>query len=345
MIVALAPPAETFAAPERAFAHLGRRPRSPWRTTFARLLLPMMRPRRRLTASSCTVASTTLRSLAYSAFKAGWAESMLWQCAPMSLARQSTLGSALRNSSASRANLQPKATQNPADTQFHIDKSPKKLLACNQQRSNLLSPYPTLRAPRGTIPPGSTGQSRVHRCDQFSSSSLIMLPSHAIVSSRTVSNPALFSPHQTLRSLFAATTPFPADYSLAYLTASPLGSWVDLPGACASLGGQSSLPLLAASRRRAFGRQVGLSLLAAQGRSFGRVAWTELRRGPCLGAPASSRKKPLCLARTHWNPRQTVAWIGTHRNRQFPPWRVQEGLRKQRSSARCRLRSEPISAG
>lgn len=237
MIVALAPPAETFAAPERAFAHLGRRPRSPWRTTFARLLLPMMRPRRRQTASSCTVASTTLRSLAYSAFKAGWAESMLWQCAPMSLARQSTLGSALRNSSASRANLQPKATQNPADTQFHIDKSPKKLLACNQQRSNLLSPYPTLRAPRGTIPPGSTGQSRVHRCDQFSSSSLIMLPSHAIVSSRTVSNPALFSPHQTLRSLFAATTPFPADYSLAYLTASPLGSWVDLPGACASLGG------------------------------------------------------------------------------------------------------------
>ncbi|MET4279856.1 hypothetical protein ABIB68_008134 [Bradyrhizobium sp. F1.2.2] len=131
--------------------------------------------------------------------------------------------------------------------------------------------------------------------------------------------------------------------SLAYLTASPLGSWVDLRGTCASLGGQSSLALLAASQRRAFGRHVDLPLLAAQGRSFGRVAWTVLRRGPCLGAPASSRKKPLCLARTHWNSRQTIAWIGTHRNRHFRPCKKVYG-----SSVRPRvagLRSEPISAG
>ena len=96
-----------------------------------------------------------------------------------------TLASALRNSSASTANLQPKTTQNPADTQLHVDPPPEKLFACDQEK------------PR----------SRVHPCDQSSHSSQTMRPSHAVFRAKPSRIVLLSGPHAAI----ATAAPLPAD--------------------------------------------------------------------------------------------------------------------------------------
>jgi len=91
---------------------------------------------------------------------------------------QPTLGSALRSSFASLG--QPSAQRPRKISRILNSTSISRPRSClrDQQRPNLLSSY-RLCVHRGTVPSGSTGQSRVHPCDQFSPSSLIMLPSHA----------------------------------------------------------------------------------------------------------------------------------------------------------------------